>query len=162
MAAATGERVGVPAERWALLEMLGLPAARLFTTDAKAARIQAVLRHSVGAPAMLHQTGCKGSADAERPQAGEDSQGKASVSLLPAYTSAHMGAARRVHCVIVPIECWIKACNATQITVKQVALLNRKRPTIAILPSGSNISPQQYITPYFMLLRTAFEGAHDC
>ena len=49
MAAATGERVCVPAERWALLEMLGLPAARLFTTDAQAARIHAVLRHSVGA-----------------------------------------------------------------------------------------------------------------
>ena len=58
MAAATGERVCVPAERWALLEMLGLPAARLFTTDATAARIQAVLRHSVGAPALLHKTRC--------------------------------------------------------------------------------------------------------
>ena len=49
VAAATGERVCVPAERWALLEMLGLPAARLFTTDTQAARIHAVLRHSVGA-----------------------------------------------------------------------------------------------------------------
>ena len=49
MAAASGERVCVPAERWARLVMLGRPAARLFTTDTKAARIQAVLRHSVGA-----------------------------------------------------------------------------------------------------------------
>ncbi len=49
VAAASGERVCVPAERWALLEMLGLPAARLFTTDTQAARIHAVLRHSVGA-----------------------------------------------------------------------------------------------------------------
>ena len=47
VAAATGERVWVPAERWALLGMLGLPTARLFTTDTTAARIHAVLRHSV-------------------------------------------------------------------------------------------------------------------
>ncbi len=47
IAAATGERVCVPAERWALLLMLGLPAERLFTTDTRAARIHAVLRHTV-------------------------------------------------------------------------------------------------------------------
>lgn len=47
VAAATGERVCVPAERWALLGMLGLPTACLFTTDTAATRIHAVLRHSV-------------------------------------------------------------------------------------------------------------------
>ena len=47
VAAATGERVCVPAERWSLLLMLGLPAERLFTTDTRAARIHAVLRHTV-------------------------------------------------------------------------------------------------------------------
>ena len=47
IAAATGERVCVPPERWALLLMLGLPAERLFTTDTRAARIHAVLRHTV-------------------------------------------------------------------------------------------------------------------
>ena len=56
VAAATGERICVPAERWALLGMLGLPTARLFTTDTAAARIHAVLRHSVSFsrfPAMI-------------------------------------------------------------------------------------------------------------
>ena len=47
IAATTGERVCVPAERWALLLLLGLPARRLFTTDTRAARIHAVLRHAV-------------------------------------------------------------------------------------------------------------------
>ena len=47
IAAATGERVCVPAERWPLLEMLSLPTDRLFTTDTRATRIHAVLRHSV-------------------------------------------------------------------------------------------------------------------
>ena len=55
IAAATGERVCVPAERWALLLMLGLPAVRLFTTDTRGARIHAVLRHTVCNTSSPHQ-----------------------------------------------------------------------------------------------------------
>ena len=57
MAAGTGECVCLPAERFAAVDMLGLPR-RLFTSDPCAARIHAFPRHQACVPAharsLLH------------------------------------------------------------------------------------------------------------
>jgi threonine dehydrogenase-like Zn-dependent dehydrogenase len=45
VAAAVSEKVCVPAARFAAIQMLGLPAHQLFTTDPLATRIHAMLRH---------------------------------------------------------------------------------------------------------------------
>ena len=61
-----------------------------------------------------------------------------------------------------PFYCWTKACNAMQVTMKQVALLNRRRPTIAILPSGINIAPHLTLLTFLDAALGCLERAHEC